>query len=224
VLIVEDDRSIVDAVGAAFEFRWPEAGLRSARNGKDGVSLVRQERPDIVILDINLPDMTGFEVLKKIREFSPVPVIILTVRSDDVDMMKGLEAGADDYIIKPFNYMTLLARVKAVLRRSEPPPQGQNRDVTVSGRIKIDFLHQKVISDGKLVRLTPVEYRLLTLFATNKGKTISYQRIAREVWDEDFRGDTENIRSHVRRLRKKLGDTPPKLILNQHGGGYLLQG
>ena len=181
-----------------------------------------REHPDIVILDINLPDMSGFNVLKGVREFSSVPVIILTVRSDDADVLTGLEAGADDYIIKPFNYLTLLARVKAVLRRTENMPPG-NKDTSVSPRLKIDFVNQKVTVDNRPVRLTPVEYRLLVLLVKNKDEVVPYHRIMGEMWGKAFRGETENIRIYVRRLRKKLQDSPPDMILNKHGSGYIFK-
>jgi two-component system KDP operon response regulator KdpE len=224
VIIVEDDKSIIDAINVAFEFRWSEVKLVAARTGKEGVGLIKREHPDIVILDINLPDMSGFNVLKEVRSFSSVPVIILTVRSDDADVLKGLEAGADDYIIKPFNYLTLLARVKAVLRRTENITLKNVQDTTVSSRLKIDFINQKVMVDNKPVKLTPMEYRLLLLLVKNKGKTISYERIMEEIWEKDYQGDTENIRIYVRRLRKKLGDIPPNMILNQHSSGYIFKG
>ena len=135
VLVIEDEKSIIDAIKVAFEFRWPSVELIGSTTGKKGVHMVKAESPDIVILDLNLPDISGFNVLKEIREFSQVPVIILTVRSDDKDMLKGLEAGADDYIIKPFNYMTLLARVRAVLRRTEAIPFVGAHDNTVGTRL-----------------------------------------------------------------------------------------
>ncbi len=175
------------------------------------------------MLDINLPDMSGFNVLKKIREFSSVPVIILTVRSDDEDILKGLESGADDYIVKPFNYLTLLARVKAVLRRSEKPPLKNAFSSAVSPRIKIDFINQKVRIDNRLVKLTPVEYRLLILLVKNKDKVVSYKHIMEEIWEKDLEDAYENIRIYVRRLRKKLNDIPPTMILNKHGTGYMFK-
>ncbi len=224
ILAIEDERSIVDAIGLAFEFRWPDAGLLSANTGKDGVALVKKEHPDLVLLDINLPDMTGFQVLEAIREFSAVPVIVLTVRSDDTDVLRGLEAGADDYITKPFNYLTLLARAKAVLRRAEAPSIQKTHETAVSPRVKIDFVEQRVTVDGSPVRLTPVEYRLLVLLARNKDKVVDYQRIAEDVWQTDYEGQTQNIRIYARRLRNKLGDNPPKMILNHHGTGYLFKG
>ena len=223
VLVIEDEKSIIDAINVAFEFRWPEAELISSISGKKGVILVKKESPDIVILDLNLPDISGFEVLKKIREFSSVPVIILTVRSDDEDILKGLEAGADDYIVKPFNYMTLLARVRAVLRRTETIPFMGKHNNAVNSRIKIDFVNQKVKADNRLVKLTPVEYKLLALLIKNKGNAVPYNMIMDEVWGKGYSGDTENIRICVRRLRKKLQDNPPDIIINKRGQGYILK-
>ena len=224
IVAVEDEQSIVDAIGVAFEFRWPEAQLLSAGLGKDGISLVKKERPDLVLLDLNLPDMSGFKVLEAVREFSSVPVIILTVRSDDADVLRGLETGADDYITKPFNYLTLLARVKAVLRRAEIPPIDKARETAINDRVRVDFIDQRVMVDGAPVKLTPVEYRLFVLLAKNRNKAVTYQTIAEEVWQTDYDGQTQNIRIYVRRLRNKLGDNPPKMILNHHGIGYLLKG
>lgn len=223
VLVIEDDKSIIDAVSVAFEFRWPGVSLVAATNGKMGIELVRRESPDIVILDLNLPDINGFEVLKRIRASSNVPVVILTVRSDDEDVLKGLETGADDYIIKPFNYLTLLARVKAVLRRTEAIPFASRRYNPVNARLKVDFVNQKVRVDNRLVRLTPIEYRLLTLLVRNKGEIIPYSRIMHEVWGKDYSGETKNIRIFVRRLRKKLGDVPPSMIINKRSSGYTFE-
>jgi len=222
-LVIEDEKSIIDAIDVALEFRWPDAKLIASTTGKKGVELVRKESPDIVILDLNLPDISGFDVLKEIREFSAIPVIILTVRSDDEDMMKGLEGGADDYIIKPFNYMTLLARVKAVLRRTEAIPFVGNHNNVVNARLKIDFVNQKVKVDNRLVKLTPVEYQLLALLIKNRDKVVPYDRIMSEVWGKDYSGETENIRICIRRLRKKLQDSPPNMIINKRGQGYMLK-
>ncbi len=223
-VIIEDEKSIIDAIKVAFEFRWPEVNLTAAQNGKEGLSLVRQEHPDIVILDINLPDISGFDVLKELRSFSSVPVIILTVRSDDTDILKGLEAGADDYIVKPFNYLTLLARIKAVLRRAENVSIDTRRNEKISSHLRIDFVNQKVLVNDKTVKLTPIEYRLLVLLVQNKNKVVTNKRLTEEIWEKDYQGKTENIRIYIRRLRKKLHDEPPVMILNQHGLGYLFKG
>lgn len=223
VVVVEDEKSIVDAIGVAFEFRWPGAAVIGAMTGKDGIRVVREESPDIVILDINLPDITGFDVLKEIRKTSAVPVVILTVRSEDEDMLRGLEAGADDYIIKPFNYLTLLARVKAVLRRTDKAPLRMRNFATISPRLKIDFVNQKVKVDGRLVPLTPLEYRLLVLLVKNKDRVVSYRRMTEQIWEKNYLGETENIRIYVRRLRKKLKDVPPTMVLTRRGIGYMFK-
>jgi two-component system KDP operon response regulator KdpE len=223
VLIIEDEKSIIDAINVAFEFRWPDVQLIASTMGKKGVLLVRKESPDIVILDLNLPDISGFEVLKEIRKFSTIPVIILTVRSDDEDMLKGLEAGADDYIVKPFNYMTLLARVRAVLRRTEAIPFVGKHDNAVNARIKIDFVNQKVKVNNRLIKLTPVEYKLLALLIKNHNQIVPYNKITHEVWGKNYAGQTENIRICVRRLRKKLQDSPPNMIINKRSSGYMLK-
>ncbi len=223
VAIIEDEKSIIDAINLAFEFRWPGASIVAATTGEDGIALVKRESPDIVILDINLPDINGFNVLKEIRNFSLVPVIILTVRSDDEDMLRGLETGADDYIVKPFNYLTLLARVKAVLRRSEKEQYKGNQSTTISQRLKIDFVNQKIKVDNRQVKLTPVEYRLLILLVKNRDKVVTYQRIMEDIWEKSTWQDTENIRIYIRRLRKKLHDSPPNMILNKHGSGYMFK-
>jgi two-component system KDP operon response regulator KdpE len=181
--------------------------------GKEGVALVKKESPDVVLLDINLPDISGFEVLEGIRGFSAVPVIMLTVRADDTDVLRGLEAGADDYIIKPFNYLTLLARVKAVLRRSEKVPLKSSQNIAMSSRLNIDFVNQKVRVDNHLVKLTPVEYQLLVLLVKNKDTVVPYQQIMEEIW-----GKTMWIKpTYLCTLRKKLNDVPHD---SQRGSGY----
>lgn len=224
VVVIEDEKSIIDAINIAFEFRWPDVVLRAARTGKEGIELVKKESPEVVILDINLPDIDGFEVLNKLREFSNTPVIILTVRAENEDVLRGLESGADDYVIKPFDYLTLLARVRAVLRRSEPASLASNSgNAVVSSRLHIDFGKQKVRVDDRIVALTPREYRLLVLLAKNKNSVVPYQRINQEIWEKELFADTKNIRLYVRRLRNKLQDNPPNMIINKHGVGYMFK-
>jgi len=223
-LVIEDERKIIDAIRVAFEFRWPDAEIVDSTTGKKGIDLVKSEAPDIVILDLNLPDISGYEVLKALRQFSAVPVIILTVRSDDEDMLKGLEYGADDYITKPFNYMNLLARIRAVLRRTETIPFQGGHDKTINPRLTIDFVNQKVKVDNRPVTLAPMEYHLLALLVRNKDQVIPYDRIMDEVWGKGYEDNNENIRIVVRRLREKLGDDPPNMIVNRRGAGYMFKG
>ncbi len=223
VLLIEDDILIINSVKAAFEFRWPEAEVDFSLTGGKGIDLVRWESPDIVILDINLPDISGFDVLKRIREFSNVPIIILTVRAEDEDMMKGLEFGADDYIVKPFNYLTLLARVKALLRRVKTIPFKGNQDNQINSRLSIDFVNQKVKIDNKRVKLTPIEYKLLITLVKNRNRLVTYRTINAELWNKNISSDTPNIRLAIQRLRKKIKDSPPQMILNKRGAGYIFQ-
>jgi len=223
LLVIEDDKGIVDAVSAAFEFRWPGTVVVEALSGRKGLAMARSESPDVVILDLNLPDISGFKVLKEVREFSSVPLLILTVRSDSEDVMKGLELGADDYIIKPFDYLTLLARVKAVLRRTQMIPFKGTHDNVVNPRLTIDFVNQRVKVDDRPVKLTPVQYRLLALLAKNRDTVVTYGAIVEEVWGKEQVADTANIRSSISRLRRKLRDDPPQMILNRQGAGYVLK-
>lgn len=223
VLIIEDDKNIVAAIGAAFEFRWPGTAVLEARSGKKSIAMARRECPDIIILDLNLPDISGFDVLRELRGSSTVPVIILTVRAEDEDMMRGLELGADDYIVKPFNYLTLLARVKAVLRRGKMIPFKGSHDNAVNARLTIDFVNQRVKVDNRLVKLTSVEYRLLALLARNRGQIVAYRTIAEEVWGKERISNTATIRSCISRLRKKLKDNPPFMITNKQGSGYIIK-
>jgi DNA-binding response OmpR family regulator len=221
ILVIEDDKNIIESVKLAIRFRWPEAELKSSNSGKDGIRLNSVENPDVIILDINLPDISGFAVLDKIREKSNVPVIILTVRSDDNDVMHGLENGADDYITKPFNILTLLSRINAVMRRTGR--KNPDEEQVVNSRLKIDYANQKVNIDNHHVKLSPVEFRLLALLVKNKGQSVPYNQIMHDVWEKEFDGQTEIMRICVQRLRKKLGDVPATIIINEHGNGYMFK-
>lgn len=220
ILIVEDDQSIIDAVTIAFEFRWPEAEVISSLTGNNIPDIIRKEFPDIVLLDLNLPNTTGFDVLDEIRSSSSVPVIILTVRSADEDVMRALEAGADDYITKPFNYMTLLSRVRAVHRRATMMPGAGGQNTIINSRLTVDFLEQVVKVDNRIVNLTQLEYKLLIVLVKNKNRLMTYESLAAEVWGTE--GDRAKVKIAINRLRKKLRDIPPQIILNARGEGYML--
>lgn len=224
VLIVEDDQEIVETVSLAFQMRWPEAKLVSTHLGEKGIELVESENPDVVMLDLGLVDISGFEVLKRIRLFSSVPVLIVTVRAEEADIVRGLEAGADDYIVKPFSYMELLARVKAVLRRSEMPESYTDEDNFVSGDLEINFATREVRRGGEVLKLTPTEHKLLYLLVRNKGRVVTHRRLMQQVWGEDYIEDTNYLRTYIRRLRDKLQDDPPQIILTEHGLGYRFVG
>ncbi len=220
VLLIEDDREIVEAISLAFQIRWPEAELIPTRLGQKGVELVESESPDIVILDLGLPDISGFEALKQIRLFSQVPTIILTVRADEADIVKGLEWGADDYITKPFRQLEFLARVKALIRR-----QGNEGSDSLSfGPLKLDATTGQLFVDAREVALTVTETHITAHLMKNGGRVVTHTSLAEAVWGDDYPGATDSLKVHIRRLREKIEEDPssPKLILTRTGVGYFL--
>jgi two-component system KDP operon response regulator KdpE len=220
VLLIEDDREIIDAIALAFQIRWPEAEVISTRLGEKGYEMVETEAPDIVIIDLGLPDISGFEVLREIRLFSRVPIIILTVRSDEADVVKGLEWGADDYIIKPFRQLELLARVKALIRRQHP----EEEEALVSGPLHLDTVTGQLEQNGKEIALTVTENHILSHLMKNVGRVVTHSSLAEAVWGDDYPGATDSLKVHIRRLREKVEADPshPELILTRTGVGYFL--
>ncbi len=220
VLIIEDDREIIEAITLAFQIRWPEANVISTRLGNKGAELVETEKPDLVILDLGLPDINGFEVLHQVRLFSAVPIIILTVRSDEADVVKGLEWGADDYITKPFRQLELLARVKALIRRQSPAEE----ETLTAGALKLDVMTGQLRLNDKDVSLTITEKRILSHMMRNAGHVVTHSSLAEAVWGNDYPGAADSLKVHIRRLREKIekDSSHPELILTRPGVGYLL--
>jgi two-component system KDP operon response regulator KdpE len=220
VLIVEDDKEIVDAITLAFQIRWPEAKVVSTRLGRKGVELVESEAPDIVILDLGLPDISGFEVLNQTRLFSRVPIIILTVRSEESDVVKGLEWGADDYIVKPFRQLELLARVKALIRRQAPADE----ENLASGPLHLETSSGMAHVSGREVALTITESRILAHLMRNAGHVVTHSSLAEAVWGNDYPGAADSLKVHIRRLREKIEENPskPRFVLTRAGIGYFL--
>ncbi len=222
VLIIEDDPTTVEMVSLAFQFRWPDSVLLSTGKGDKGAELVEKESPDIVILDLGLPDIDGIKVLREIRQFSDVPVIILTARTEDGAIVQGLELGADDYVTKPFNSMVLLARVKSILGRTIMPQiRGAQPRLSAAGLV-IDLAARSCELNGKPVALTATEWTLLSELARNEGRVVSPQRLADRLWGGDMVESESAIRQYISRLRAKLGDNPqaPTIILTERGTGY----
>ena len=221
VLMIEDDLEIVETVSLAFQIRWPEAKLLSTHLGEKGVELVESESPDIVILDLGLPDVSGFDVLKQIRLFSVVPILILTVRSEEVDIVKGLEWGADDYLVKPFRQLELLARVKALTRRKSP--SGEEAQL-ICGALRLDPITRQVLYGDKEINLTSTEGHILHHLMRNAGRVVTHSSLAEAVWGEEYDGGTDSLKVFIRRMREKLETDPshPQLILVKSGVGYLL--
>lgn len=222
ILIIEDDTNILEAISVCFRLRWLGVELVSTTSGEKGIELAESESPDVIILDIGLPDTSGFEVLEQIRLFSDVPVIILTVRGEEMDKVRGLELGADDYITKPFNHMELLARVKTVLKRTQMTELKGSQSKFISGKLVIDFEARTVSTNGEVTKLTPTEYKILYLLVRNVDRVVTHRKLMYEIWGEDYIENTDRLRTYIRRLRDKLKDNPPRILLTEHGLGYKL--
>ena len=222
ILVVDDDRQIVRLVQSYLE----QAGMTTlaAYDGEDALRVIRSERPDLIVLDLMLPKLDGFEVCKRIREFSLVPVVMLTARGEQVDKLRGFEAGADDYLTKPFSPPELLARVRAVLRRVQQSGPSSAPSVVRCGELTIDFVRRRVMVKDELVKLTPTEFQLLQQLAMNAGKVLSHTELLTSVWGPEYRDDRDYLWAYVRHLRRKLEPDPehPRHILSEPGYGYVL--
>ena len=221
VLIIEDDKEIVEVVSLSFQMRWPEVELVSTHLGVQGVELVETENPDAVVLDLGLPDIAGYEVLKQIRAFSAVPIIILTVRSEEADIVRGLEWGADDYLSKPFRQLELLSRIKAVTRRASLSSRETPLDC---GQLRFDPTMGELFKGENEIGVTATEGYILFNLLRNAGQVVPYASLAESVWGEDYPDAAASLKVHVRRLREKIETDPsdPQIILNKAGIGYLL--
>ena len=222
VLIVEDEKAISDII--MFNLKREGYEVMQALTGTDGLNMALNENPDIVLLDIMLPEMDGFQVLEKIREVSEVPVIMVTAREEEMDKVLGLETGADDYVTKPFSMVELIARVKANTRRQVAPAKKAETTVTI-GDITIDTDSQSVMKNNEALDLTQREYEIMVYFAKNPTKVISREELMEKVWGYDYYGDLRAVDVAMRRLREKLEDNPaePRHLMTKRGAGYYLQ-
>ncbi|MBL7209782.1 MAG: response regulator transcription factor [Dehalococcoidia bacterium] len=221
VLLIEDRQEIINTLSLTFKLRWPEATLLSTPEGAKGIEMAESESPDIIILDINLPDMEGFEVLEQIRLFSDVPIIILTVREAELDKVRGLEMGADDYVVKPFSAIDLLARVRAVLRRvGVRHPEDEELPPFTAGDLTINFLTREVLLRGEPVHLTPTEYKLLHYLVRNQGRVATHEALRQHVWGSAEYVDPSTVKKNIHQLRSKLGDAVAQMIISERGVGY----
>jgi len=221
ILIIEDDRAIVEAISLTLQLNWPDTTLVSAKLGEEGIELLQSEKPDAVILDLGLPDISGFEVLKRIRLFSDVPILILTVRSDEGDIVRGLEWGADEYVIKPFRQKELLSRIKLITRRRGAIAEGAP---LICGKLQFEPSTGQLFYEGREVNLTPTEVSIMNHLMQNAGRVVTHSRLAEAVWGVDYPDAADSLRVHIRRLRTKLEADPsePKMVLTRAGMGYIL--
>jgi two-component system, OmpR family, KDP operon response regulator KdpE len=221
VVIIEDTEEIVESIKLCITIRWPESRILSTPRGKEGLRLIQNESPDLVILDLVLADGYGMDVLKDIRTWSDVPVIIVSVKGGEVSKVKGLELGADDFIVKPFSHTELLARMRAVLRRAHMPSLWQDAGVLKGRNLTIDMGSGRAFVDGKETELSATEWKLLIYLARNEGRIIPSEMLASKVWGVSF-VEPSTVKMCVRRLRMKIGDDTraPRIIRSHRGRGY----
>jgi two-component system KDP operon response regulator KdpE len=222
VLIIEDDRNAADFVNFALAAGWQGIQLLLAYNGAKGIELTRKESPDIVLLDIGLPDINGFDVLRQIRTFSKVPIMVLTVMGDESDMVKALELGADEYIVKPFGQMEIVARIKAIIRRMQTT-LSESKEL-VFGPWRFNPQRHELQNNSFQIVLTPTESAILHLLIINSGKVVTFSSIADELWGVASPSYSDSIRVYISRLRQKIEKEPgyPPMIFTKVGVGYYI--
>ena len=225
VLVVDDEKLIVK--GIRFSLEQDGMEVTCAYDGEEALEFAQQQQFDIILLDVMLPKLTGFEVCQQIREFSSVPIIMLTAKGDDMDKILGLEYGADDYITKPFNILEVKARIKAIIRRTSKSAKAEKKDSTiVSGDMTIDRDNRRVTIGGKEINLTAKEFDVLELLATNPNQVYSREKLLTLVWGADYPGDVRTVDVHIRRLREKIetNSSEPKYVHTKWGVGYFFKG
>ena len=220
ILVVDDEERMVRFIRMNLEHDGFQ--VSEAFNGKQAIQKMRDVTPDLILLDVMMPDLDGFEVLETVREFSNVPVIMLTAKGEEDDRVRGLEHGADDYITKPFSPRELVSRIKAVLRRTEGVSGSMHGLLEIDKRLKIDFDRREIWLEGKLVKLRPTEYRLLFHLVQNAGWVVSHDQLLQKVWGYEYRDEPHYVRLYINYLRQKLEKEPadPKYILTERGVGY----
>jgi DNA-binding response OmpR family regulator len=219
-LVVDDEKSIVK--GLKFSLEQDGMEVDCAYDGAEALELAKANKDDIILLDVMLPELSGFEVCQAIREFSNVPVIMLTAKGDDMDKILGLEYGADDYITKPFNILEVKARIKAIIRRAASV---ESMSEMVFGDLKINKEYRRVFVRDKEISLTSREFEVLELLAAHSGKVFSRDELLTDIWGDEYPGDVRTVDVHVRRLREKLESNPsePRYVRTKWGSGYYFQ-
>jgi two-component system KDP operon response regulator KdpE len=221
ILIVDDDARIRDAVAVGLELQWQDADVLVAGDAEQGWNLFVERDPNVVLLDVGLPGASGFDLLKQIRRVSDAPVLMLTARGDETDQVRGLELGADDYVVKPFGHLALLARIRAVLRRAELPLPARAIPDLQAGPLAVHFDSHTVSLHGEPVKLTPLEYKLLYHLVRNAGRLMPHQALVDRVWGADYGATPEYLKVFISRLRGKIEEPGgPHYIETERGLGY----
>jgi DNA-binding response OmpR family regulator len=221
ILIVDDEPDVVKVVRMSFQVQEPTWEVVAAYDGEEALAVFEKEQPDAVLLDVMMPEISGFDVLKELRLFSDIPVVMLTAKDDEIDKVMGLNLGADDYITKPFGHLELLARVKAVLRRAQGIALTHELPFS-SGRIHVDFERREVSVAGEPLSLTGTEYRLLYHLVRNAGQVLPHETLLARVWGREYTDEIDYLKVYISRLRNKLERDPrnPEYILTEYGVGY----
>jgi len=220
VLVVDDEKLIVK--GIRFSLEQDGMEVDCAYDGEEAYNMAKETAYDMILLDVMLPKMNGFEVCQAIREFSDMPIVMLTAKGDDMDKILGLEYGADDYITKPFNILEVKARIKAIMRRTSGGRKGDGAAVVEKGDLKLDCDSRRLFINGKEINLTTREFELLELLVKNENKVYSREKLMEIIWGKDYPGDVRTVDVHVRRLREKVEANPsePKYVHTKWGVGY----
>jgi two-component system, OmpR family, response regulator VicR len=220
VLVIEDSPAIIETISIAIEVRWPDAKILSTPLGLKGIQITDKESPDVIILDLGLPDINGMEVLKRIRAFSKIPVLILTANADEANIVGGLEWGADDYIIKPFHQLILVSRINGVLRRYHP----EHSRILSCGNLRFDPVTMTLTSGFNQINISRAEGIIIGQLMVNAGITVTTSSIADALWGNENHETSQSIKVHIHNLREKLEQDPnhPQIILTKRRSGYLL--
>jgi two-component system KDP operon response regulator KdpE len=222
ILIIDDDLTLLDLLKQSLG----KAGYKVliATNAIDGLQMLYKERADLVVLDVMMPRMDGWEACARIREISDVPIIMLTAKDKEADTLKGFQYGVDDYVTKPFSFAELTARVKAILLRTRRPPPDKERHVYAFDELVVDADNSQVTLRGKPISLTPTEFRLLLTLAENSGHILSHEQLLSQVWGPEYVGEAGYVKRYIWYLRQKIEDDPsdPQYILTERGFGYKL--
>ena len=220
ILLIEDERQMRRFLRVTLQSE--QYNIIEAETADDGLSQAATRSPDVILLDLGLPDMDGLDLIEKLREWSGVPVIVISARDQEGDKIKALDRGADDYLTKPFGVGELLARIRVAIRHAAPKSSDTGEAVFEAEDLKIDFLKRQVYRDAKEIHLTPIEYRLLTVLVRNAGRVMTHRQILKEVWGPPYVEQTHYLRIYMNQLRKKIEEdsTRPRFLLNEPGIGY----
>jgi len=224
--VIDSEPAVASALSVGFGLRWPDSQIIMATAGAPGVDLVRDEMPQLVVTDIDLPDIDGYEVIRRIRLFSDIPIIVLSTHQNEMAVVKALELGADDYVVKPPDTLALLSRIQAVMRRyAGYSARHEDLPPFTAGSLVIDFAARQLFVDGEYVHVTPLEYRILCRLVRNEGRVVAIDALRRRFSDGENVTSPETLRKSMCTLRQKLGECPDNgLIINERGIGYRFVG